>query len=183
MLVDSLTAANDLGLTTAVPSKGRDPHRRAQTGHSAGQLDDRVQAHSPKQTVLGRTTGDAPRAGAALAEGHVADRPRPHPSPALLYPVSWPTTGTGRDFATISAPGFRRCRHGCRTSCASCSEIMIIRSLRIVVSAREHRQSRPPERSRPRAHHERGGWASACCNDDERRDVFLTTARRLGTAV
>ena len=74
MLVDGLTAANDLGLTTAVPSKvviHTDARRRAI------QLDNlTIEFKRTAPSKLYRTAGDAHRPGAALAERHVADRPR-----------------------------------------------------------------------------------------------------------
>ena len=72
MLVDGLTAANDLGLTDRSAGTSCDPHRRAPPFDHARQSDDRLQAHGPEQAVLGRTAGDADRAGPALAQGHVA---------------------------------------------------------------------------------------------------------------
>lgn len=63
---------------------------------------------------------------------------------------------------------------------------MITRSPRVAGDAIERERSRLPERSFHRAHHERGVRTSAsglAPSDDERRDVLLTTARRLGTAV
>ncbi len=70
MLIDGLTAANDLGLTTAVPARvvvHTDMRRRS---IPLGNLTDRVQAHGSEQAVLGGTASDAGSPSPVLAEGH-----------------------------------------------------------------------------------------------------------------
>ena len=59
---------------------------------------------------------------------------------------------------------------------------MITPSPRIAGDATERERGRLPEGLWHRAHPERGVRRLLAASDDERRDVFLTTARRLGTA-
>lgn len=72
MLIDGLTAANDLGLTDAGPCPRRHPYGRPPEAAPSGQDGSPFQAGRSKQTLLGGAAGHESRAGPALAAGHPA---------------------------------------------------------------------------------------------------------------
>ena len=78
MLVDGMTAANDLGLTTAVPARvviHTDTRRR--TIH-LDNLTIKFKQTAPSKLLLVRPSSHAHRPGAPVAQGHAARRPRSH---------------------------------------------------------------------------------------------------------
>ena len=74
-VIDGMTAANELGLTTAVPARIRSLARCTSQTHLAGHAKDRFQTRRAEQALLGRPACNGHRAGIALAAGRY-EKPR-----------------------------------------------------------------------------------------------------------
>ena len=93
ILVDGITAANDLGLTDAVPGAHRGSNRWPPAAHQARQSDPRLSLRRAQPSLLGRPPRHALCAGAPLAARHAALRRRSAPPPPHLHPSQTPITG------------------------------------------------------------------------------------------
>ena len=74
VVVDGITAANDLGLTDAVPARIERAHRWAPAAHHPRQSDPRLSVRRAQPPLLGGPPRHALRAGAPLAARHASVR-------------------------------------------------------------------------------------------------------------